>query len=122
MIKVRFMALLNGEEMEIEAKASDVNSYSEALGLTMSVIKDDGRKIQKTMSQIGTNRVVVKFRVNPDGKNDNISIAEGKPESELATISKEAILESSGSCGEFSEALKKEKPNGFDWQLPFRIY
>ena len=80
------------------------------------------QKIQKTMSQIGTNRVVVKFRVNPDGKNDNISIAEGKPESELATISKEAILESSGSCGEFSEALKKEKPNGFDWQLPFRIY
>ncbi|NDD85324.1 hypothetical protein EBZ38_13760 [bacterium] len=48
MIKVRFMALLNGEEMEIEAKASDVNSYSEALGLTMSVIKDDGRKIKIT--------------------------------------------------------------------------
>ena len=51
MIKVRFMALLNGEEMEIEAKASDVNSYSEALGLTMSVIKDDESIV--TGKQIG---------------------------------------------------------------------
>ena len=80
------------------------------------------QKVQKTTTIIGKDRVVVKFHVNPDGKIENISIVEGNPESKLATISKEAISESSGSCGSFSDALKKEKPHGFDWQLPFRIY
>ena len=80
------------------------------------------QKVQKTTTIIGKDRVVVKFHVNPDGKIEKISIVEGNPESKLATISKEAISESSGSCGSFSGALKKEKPHGFDWQLPFRIY
>jgi hypothetical protein len=80
------------------------------------------QKIQETMTKIGTERVVFKFHVNPSGEIEKISIVEGNPDLKLATISEEAILESSGSCGGFSDALKKEKPNGFDWQLPFRIY
>jgi hypothetical protein len=74
------------------------------------------------MEQIGTDRVVIKFHVNPDGKTSNINVVEGNPESKLATISKEAIAEGGESCDQFSEALKKEKPNGFDWQLAYRIY
>ena len=80
------------------------------------------QKIQKTMTKISIERVVFKFHVNPSGEIEKISIVEGNPDLKLATISEEAILESSGSCGGFSDALKKEKPNGFDWQLPFRIY
>jgi len=79
-------------------------------------------KVQQTMEQIGTDRVVIKFHVNPDGKTSNINVVEGNPESKLATISKEAIAEGGESCDQFSEALKKEKPNGFDWQLAYRIY
>ena len=79
-------------------------------------------KVQHTMEQIGTDRVVIKFHVNPDGKTSNINVVEGNPESKLATISKEAIAEGGNSCDQFSEALKKEKPNGFDWQLAYRIY
>ena len=79
-------------------------------------------KVQQTMEQIGTDRVVIKFHVNPDGKTSNINVVEGNPESKLATISKEAIAEGGDSCDQFSEALKKEKPNGFDWQLAYRIY
>jgi hypothetical protein len=79
-------------------------------------------KVQQTMEQIGTDRVVIKFHVNPDGKTSNINVVEGNPESKLAIISKEAIAEGGESCDQFSEALKKEKPNGFDWQLAYRIY
>jgi len=79
-------------------------------------------KVQQTMEQIGTDRVVIKFHVNPDGKTSNINVVEGNPESKIATISKEAIAEGGDSCDQFSEALKKEKPNGFDWQLAYRIY
>jgi hypothetical protein len=79
-------------------------------------------KVQQTMGKIGKDRVVIKFHVNPDGKTSNINVVEGNPESKLATISKEAIAEGGDSCDQFSEALKKEKPNGFDWQLAYRIY
>ena len=79
-------------------------------------------KVQQTMEQIQKDRVVIKFHVNPDGKITDINIAEGNPEGKLAIISKEAVEEGSLACGQFSDALKKEKPNGFDWQLAYRIY
>ena len=79
-------------------------------------------KVQQTMGEIGKDRVVIKFHVNPDGEINNIDIVEGNPDSKLAIISKEAIAESSLASGNFSEALKKEKPGGFDWQLAYRIY
>ena len=79
-------------------------------------------KVQQTMEKIGEGRVVIKFHVNPDGKITDINIAEGNPEGKLAIISKEAIEEGSLACGQFSDALKKEKPNGFEWQLAYRIY
>lgn len=78
-------------------------------------------KVQQTMEQIGKDRVVFKFHVNPDGNINNIEIVEGNPNSKLATISKEAIADGGVNCGPFSEVLKKEKPNGFDWQLAYRI-
>lgn len=78
-------------------------------------------KVQQTMGKIGKDRVVIKFHVNPDGKTSNINVVEGNPESKLATISKEAIAEGGESCGQFSGKIKKEKPSGFDWQLPFNI-
>ena len=74
------------------------------------------------MAKMGEGRVVIKFHVNPDGKITDINIAEGNREEKLAIISKEAVEEGSLVSGQFSDALKKEKPNGFDWQLPFRIY
>lgn len=48
MIKVRFTASLNGKDIEIEAKATDVNSFCEPIDLKMSVITDDERKIKLT--------------------------------------------------------------------------
>jgi len=79
-------------------------------------------KVQQSMAQIGQGRVVIKFHVNPSGKITNMSFVEGNPDSKLGTISHEAIFEGGESCDQFSEALKKEKPNGFDWQLAYKIY
>ena len=67
-------------------------------------------------------RVVIKFHVNPSGKITNISFVEGNPDSKLGVLSQEAISEGGESCDQFSEALKKEKPSGFDWQLAYIIY
>jgi hypothetical protein len=107
-------------ETEFAPLTSELGKYQHKLYLQIS--QRWNQKVQKKTSIIGKDRVVVKFHVNPDGKTENISIVEGNPESKLATISKDAIFESSGSCGSFSDALKKEKPIGFEWQLPFRIY
>jgi len=112
--------IFNRTGAESASQTTELGKYQHKLYLQIGKIWN--QKVQKTTNIIGKDRVVVKFHVNPDGKIENISIMEGNPESKLATISKEAIFESSGSCGAFSEALKKEKPNGFDWQLPFRIY
>jgi hypothetical protein len=90
--------------------------------LYLSIGRKWNLKIQQTMGQFGKERVVVKFHVNPDGEIANMNIVEGNPESKLAIVSKEAIAEGGLACGQFSEALKKEKPDGFDWQLAYRIY
>ena len=105
---------------EFAPLTSELGKYQHKLYLQIGTRWN--QKIQKTMTKIGVERVVFKFHVNPSGEIEKISIVEGNPDLKLATISEEAILESSGSCGGFSDALKKEKPNGFDWQLPFRIY
>lgn len=79
-------------------------------------------KVANSMTGIGKDRVVIKFHVTPDRKVTDIKIVEGDPESKLAIISKEAIVEGAASSEPFSEAFKKEKPNGFDWQLAYKTH
>ena len=119
------MAKLAGTESS-KPEAPQMASMGTELGkfqhkLYLSIGRKWNDKVQQTMGEIGKERVVIKFHVNPDGKTSNINVVEGNPESKLATISKEAIAEGGESCGQFSEKIKKEKPSGFDWQLPFNI-
>ena len=120
------MAKLAGTESS-KPEAPQMASMGTELGkfqhkLYLSIGRKWNDKVQQTMGEIGKERVVIKFHVNPDGEINNIDIVEGNPDSKLAIISKEAIAESSLASGHFSEALKKEKPGGFDWQLAYRIY
>jgi hypothetical protein len=79
-------------------------------------------KVQKTMAQIGVNRVVIRFFVNPDGSISQLDVVQGDPNSILGQISGDAINQSSNLIGPFPDALLKEMPKGFPWQLAFRIY
>ena len=120
------MAKLAGTESS-KPEAPQMASMGTELGkfqhkLYLSIGRKWNDKVQQTMGEIGKERVVIKFHVNPDGEINNIDIVEGNPDSKLAIISKEAIAESCLASGNFSEALKKEKPGGFDWQLAYRIY
>ena len=120
------MAKLDGTESS-KPEAPQMASMGTELGkfqhkLYLLIGSKWNLKVQQTMGEIGKDRVVIKFHVNPDGEINNIDIVEGNPDSKLAIISKEAIAESSLASGNFSEALKKEKPGGFDWQLAYRIY
>ena len=79
-------------------------------------------KVQQTMAQIGVNRVVIRFFVNPDGSISQLDVVQGDPNSILGQISGDAINQSSNLIGPFPDALLKEMPKGFPWQLAFRIY
>ncbi len=79
-------------------------------------------KVQQTMAQIGVDRVVVRFHVNADGTISDLDIVQGNPNSILGMISADSIKQSSDLIGPFPADLKAEKPNGFPWQLAFRIY
>jgi outer membrane biosynthesis protein TonB len=79
-------------------------------------------KVQQTMAQIGVDRVGIRFHVNSDGSISDIDVIQGNPNSFLGLISSEAIQKSSNMIGPFPAALKAEMPNGFPWQLNFRIY
>jgi hypothetical protein len=79
-------------------------------------------KVQQTMAQIGVDRVVVRFHVNPDGTISDLDIVQGNPNSILGLISADSIKQSSDLIGPFPADLLKDKPNGFPWQLAFRIY
>jgi hypothetical protein len=105
---------------EFAPQTTELGKYQHKLYLSIGTKWN--LKVQQTTEQIGKDRVVFKFHVNPDGNINNIEIVEGNPNSKLATISKEAIADGGANCGPFSEVLKKEKPDGFDWQLAYRIY
>ena len=79
-------------------------------------------KVQQTMAQIGVDRVVVRFHVNADGTFSDIDIVEGNEGSILGMVSADSIKQSSKLTGPFPKDLKAEMPNGFSWQLAFRIY
>lgn len=79
-------------------------------------------KLQQTMAQIGVDRVVIRFHVNPDGSISDLDVIQGNPNSMLSVVSADSIQQSSDLIGPFPSDLLKEKPNGFPWQLAFRIY
>jgi hypothetical protein len=79
-------------------------------------------KIQQQISQIGVDRVVIQFHVNPDGSLSDIDLKVGNPNSKLGEITLDAVQQTSGLIGPFSSDLLQEKPNGFRWSLAFRIY
>jgi outer membrane biosynthesis protein TonB len=79
-------------------------------------------RIQQTMAQIGVDRVVIRFHVNPDGSISDLDVIQGNPNSMLSVVSADSIQQSSNLIGPFPDDLKKDKPNGFPWQLAFRIY
>ena len=128
--QVSFAEEKNSNQTDTESNKLDAPQFSSMaseLGkfqhkLYLSIGTKWNLKVQQTMEQIGEGRVVIKFHVNPSGKITNISFVEGNPDSKLGTISHEAIVEGGESCDQFSDALKKEKPNGFDWLLAYRIY
>ena len=79
-------------------------------------------KVAERMAQIGVDRVVIRFQVNADGTLSDIDIVQGNPSSILGMISSDSIKQSSNLIGPFPADLKAEKPDGFPWQLAFRIY
>jgi len=113
------MGLIKPEATQFAQMGTELGRFQHKLYLLIG--SKWNLKVQQSMAQIGEGRVVIKFHVNPSGKITNISFVEGNPDSKLGTISHEAIVEGGESCDQFSEALKKEKPNGFDWQLAYRI-
>ena len=78
-------------------------------------------KVQQAMAQIGNNRVVIRFFVNPDGSISQLDFVQGDPNSVLGRISSDTINQSSNLIGPFTDALLEEMPDGFVWQLAFQL-
>jgi hypothetical protein len=79
-------------------------------------------KVQQSIHQIGVNRVVIKFFVNPDGSISQLDVVQGDAKTILGQISADAINQSSNLIGPFPDVLSSRYPKGFPWQLAFRIY
>ena len=78
-------------------------------------------KVQQTKDKIGTDQVFIRFHVNTDGKISDLKFIKGNPTSILGTISADSINQSSELIGPFPADLKAKMPDGFSWELPFRI-
>ena len=78
-------------------------------------------KVQLTKDKIGTDQVLIRFHVNTDGKISDLKFIKGNPTSILGTISADSINQSSDLIGPFPADLKAKMPDGFSWELPFRI-
>jgi outer membrane biosynthesis protein TonB len=109
-----------GQDASFASMATALGRYQHKLYLAIG--SRWNLKVQQTMAQIGVDRVVIRFHVNPDGTLSDLDIVQGNPNSILGVISGDSIQQSSGLIGPFPADLLKEKPNGFPWQLAFRIY
>jgi len=109
-----------GQDASFASMATALGRYQHKLYLAIG--SRWNLKVQQTMAQIGVDRVVVRFHVNPDGTISDLDVVQGNPNSILSVISADSIQQSSNLIGPFPADLLKEKPNGFPWQLAFRIY
>jgi len=109
-----------GQDASFASMATALGRYQHKLYLAIGSRWNS--KVAQTMAQIGVDRVVVRFHVNSDGTISDIDIVQGNPNSILGMISGDSIKQSSNLIGPFPADLKAEMPNGFPWQLAFRIY
>lgn len=109
-----------GQDASFASMATALGRYQHKLYLAIG--SRWNLKVQQTMAQIGVDRVVVRFHVNPDGSISDLDVVQGNPNSILSVISADSIKQSSNLIGPFPAELLKEKPAGFPWQLAFRIY
>jgi len=79
-------------------------------------------KVSSNSLMINKNeKVIFHFTVRPTGEITNIELVHGDPQSLLALMSLDSIKQSS-EVFEFSDELLRESPNGFKWELSFKIY
>jgi outer membrane biosynthesis protein TonB len=109
-----------GQDASFASMATALGRYQHKLYLAIG--SRWNLRIQQTMAQIGVDRVVIRFHVNPDGSISDLDVIQGNPNSMLSVVSADSIQQSSNLIGPFPDDLKKDKPNGFPWQLAFRIY
>jgi hypothetical protein len=109
-----------GQDASFASMATALGRYQHKLYLAIG--SRWNLRVQQTMAEIGKDRVVIKFFVNPDGTISNIDVVQGSPNSTLALISSDSIQQCSNLIGAFPDGLAKEKPKGFEWQLAFSIY
>jgi hypothetical protein len=80
---------------------------------------DDVAMIYGARLQAG--RVVIKFRIQPDGSVADLRVTQGDATSTLAQVVRPILAKAIGQSDPFWSELKKECPDGFEWQLAFRI-
>lgn len=108
-----------GQDASFASMATALGRYQHKLYLAIG--SRWNLKVQQTMAQIGKDSVMVRFHVNADGFITDIDICEGNPNSILGIITGDAIQQVGTLIGPFPADLKAEMPNGFDWQLRFKI-
>lgn len=109
-----------GADASFASMATALGRYQQKLYLAIGSRWNS--KVQQTMAEIGKDRIVIRFFVNPDGSISDIDVVEGSPNSLLAVLSSDSIQQSSSLIGAFPVDLLKEKPRGFEWKLAFKIY
>jgi hypothetical protein len=98
---------------------TEVGRYKLAFYQKVGRIWDDVAMIYGPRLQAG--RIVINFRIQPDGSVADLRVTQGDATSTLAQVVRPILAKAVGQSGSFSRALKKESPDGFEWQLAFRV-
>ena len=98
---------------------TEVGRYKLAFYQKVGRIWDDVAMIYGPRLQAG--RLVIKFRIQPDGSVADLRVTQGDATSTLAQVVRPILAKAVGQSGSFSRTLKKESPDGFEWQLAFRV-
>jgi hypothetical protein len=73
-------------------------------------------------STLTVDRLLVRFHVQPNGALGEIEAVKGKMDSVLGRLTADSLEKASKAIGPFEPKLQKSYPNGFSWEVCFRIY
>jgi hypothetical protein len=107
---------------EFASLSTPIGRYQFKLYRTIGERWVEKLKEPSVASTLIVDRLLVRFHVQPNGALGEIEAVKGKMDSVLGRITADSFEKASKAIDPFDSTLMKSYPNGFVWEICFRIY
>jgi hypothetical protein len=116
------MRVLNNLTTDFISPSTPAGKYLLTLHRVIAVKWTKELSDPSVASTLIVDRLLVRFHVQPNGALGEIEAVKGKMDSVLGRLTADSLEKASKAIGQFEPQLQKSYPNGFSWEVCFRIY